>query len=332
MPMLTLRFDLRAPAFAPVDHATQYRELLEMSEWADRVGFDAVTLSEHHGVEDGFMSAPLLLAGAVAGRTRRVRISIAALLVPLHDPLRLAEDLAALDLVSGGRASVVAGLGYRPEEFEMFGVDRSRRGALLEEAVEVLRQAWTGEEFTWKGRRCRVTPRPASQPHPPLMIGGSAPASARRAARLRLPFMPPLDDPELVQLYLDEAARVGYDQPFVMTPSNHGFVHVTHDPERDWERIVPHAMHEATTYASWQVDDQRSSVTTYATTPEDLAHSGVYRVVTPEQCLELAAELGDLGGMVFHPLMGGLNPALAWESLELFAAEVLPKLRPAGVA
>lgn len=143
--------------------------------------------------------------------------------------------------------------------------------------------------------------------------------------------MPPLNDPELVQLYLDEAARVGYDQPFVMTPSNHGFIHVTRDPERDWERILPHAMHEATTYASWQVDDQRSSVTTYATTPEDLAGSGIYRVVTPEQCLELAAELGDLGGMVFHPLMGGLDPALAWESLELFAAEVLPKLRPAGV-
>ena len=170
--MFLLRFDLRIPPFVDgLTPADQYREFLEMIRWADQRGFAAVVLSEHHGTEDGYMSAPLVLAGAVLGATRNLFCSVSALLLPLHDPLRAAEDIAALDRLAPGRLKVVVGVGYRVEEFEMFGRDRSQRGRSAEEAVRVILRAWEGEPFEIEGRAVRVTPPPAS---PPASTGGSA--------------------------------------------------------------------------------------------------------------------------------------------------------------
>lgn len=325
MAMVVLRFDMRVPPFARTTHAEQYAACLEICQWADKLGIDLCVLSEHHGVEDGFLPAPLTLAAAVAGATRRLQINIAALLLPLHDPIRIAEELAVLDLLSGGRVSFVAGLGYREEEFAMAGVDRSQRARLLEEAVEALRKAWTGEPFSFRGRTVRVTPRPA---HPiPILIGGSTRAAAKRAARLRAGFLPAIGDPELATAYDEECRRLGFDGGFVMMPGGPGFVHVSRNPDADWQRIGPHALYDAQTYAAWQTPDQRSQVHVEATSVEDVRRSGVYRVVTPEECIALAREHGRL---VLHPLMGGIEPQLAWESLRLFEQEVWPHLRGRG--
>lgn len=328
MATYVLRYDLRAPAWGPATHAELYAACLEQCAWADDKGFSMAVISEHHGVaEDGYMSSPLVVAAAIAGRTRALPISIQALLVPLHDPLRLAEDLAALDLMSGGRSSFTAGLGYRDEEFEMFGVDRRRRAPILEETVEVLRRAWTGEPFEHRGRTVRVTPRPLSQPHPLMFIGGSVPVSARRAARMRLPFWAAVGDPLLAEVYRAECAAVGYGEGFAVIPEGvAGFVHVTEDPERAWADIAPHALHEARSYASWQHADQRSQVHVEADDLDALKASGVYRVVTPDECVELARGMGPMGALVLHPLMGGMSPELGWASLELFAAKVAPRL------
>ena len=321
MTMLGLRYDLRAPAFAGVTHAEMYAACLEQCAWADARGFDVVALSEHHGVDDGYTSAPVTLAAAIAGRTARMQINIAAVLVPLHDPVRLAEQLATLQLASGGRLSLVAGLGYRPEEFEMAGVDRRQRGRLLEEYVDVLRKAWTGEPFEWRGRTVRVTPAPQSPPV--VLIGGSTEKAARRAARLRAGFFPAVGDPALAAAYEEACAQHGFTG-FVAMPGGPGFVHVSDDPERDWARIAPHALYDAQTYAAWQTPGQRSQVHTAAKTIDELRASGVYRVVTPDECVALAREHGRV---LLHPLMGGLPPALAWASLELFEQKVLGRLR-----
>jgi alkanesulfonate monooxygenase SsuD/methylene tetrahydromethanopterin reductase-like flavin-dependent oxidoreductase (luciferase family) len=321
----TIRFDLRIPEFAGVTPAEQYRACLEQSAWADRNGFTSVVVSEHHGVDDGYLPAPLSLAGVILGRTQSAMVTISALLIPLHDPVRLAEQIAVLDLASGGRLITVAGLGYRQEEFDMAGVPRQGRGRVMEEYVEVMRKAWTGEPFEWQGRQIRVTPRPLTTPHPLMMIGGSTEVAARRAARLQLPFMPAIGDEALAELYREECARVGYLGGWVLVPRGPGFVHVTEDPERDWARIAPHALYDAQTYASWQTPGQRSQVHVDADTIDELKASGVYRVVTPDECVALATDLPG-GGLVFHPLMGGMDPDLGWESLELFAAKVLPRL------
>jgi len=173
-----------------------------------------VALSEHHDTDDGFMHSPLTIAAAILGSTKTIACNVSALLVPLHDPIRLAEEIATIDLIAPGRLTVVAGLGYRPSEFEMFGKDLRTRAADFEEAIELMLAAWKGGEVTYRGRRVRVMPVPATQPHPNLVIGGSVPAAARRAARLRLPYSPAIFDQELIDIYLAEAAAVGFEAPF----------------------------------------------------------------------------------------------------------------------
>ncbi len=319
---ISLRYDLRVPSFAPGNHAERYAACLEQAEWADQLGMRSVTLCEHHGVEDGFMSAPLTVAAAVAARTRRVTINIVAALLPLHDPVRLAEQCAAVQLISNGRLMLVAGLGYRGEEFEMAGVDRRRRGELLEEYVTVMQKAWSGEPFEWRGRTVRVTPAPTMPPT--IYVGGSTENAARRAARLGLGFFPAIDDESLAELYRRECDARGIRTGPVILPRGPGFVHISEDPDRDWPRIMPYALHEATTYASWQPRGQRSTVRVDATTPEGLKASGAYRVVTPDECVDIIRRSR---GVALHPLMGGMPPALGWESLRLFEAKVLPALR-----
>jgi alkanesulfonate monooxygenase SsuD/methylene tetrahydromethanopterin reductase-like flavin-dependent oxidoreductase (luciferase family) len=319
-----LRFDLRVPPFAATTHEQLYREAMDMVEWADDRGFMGIVVSEHHGVEDGYMSSPLTLAAGMLGRTRRLMCSISALLIPYHDPLRLAEDIASVDLLSGGnRLVVIAGLGYREAEFEMFAKDRSRRGRLLDEAVDTMLKAWTGEPFEYQGRTVRVTPRPATRPHPTVMIGGSAEISARRAARFHLPYMPPIADEHLARVYYDEAKRLGFETPFVMMPSGPGAVIVAEDPERVWDQIGPHALYDAQTYASWQYADQRSSWHVDAEDVAGVRSSGQYQVVTPDDCAKLARENS---AVVLHPLVGGIDPAIGWRSLQLVVDKVMPQL------
>src|SRR5918996_1733251 len=177
MAMLGLRYDLRAPTWGSATHAELYAACLEQVAWGDAHGLDFVVLSEHHGADDGYVPAPVTMAAAVAGRTKRIGINIAAILVPLHDPVRLAEELAVLDLASGGRVSFVTGVGYRYEEFEMAGVDRKQRGKLLEEYVDVMRKAWTGEPFEWRGRAGRGGPERSINPDPQFLSGGAKPAT-----------------------------------------------------------------------------------------------------------------------------------------------------------
>jgi alkanesulfonate monooxygenase SsuD/methylene tetrahydromethanopterin reductase-like flavin-dependent oxidoreductase (luciferase family) len=328
MAICGIRFDLRVPEWAPVDHAGQYQAALDMCEWADALGLDFVALSEHHGTPDGYLPAPFALAGVIAGRTKRIGINVAAALVPLHDPVRLAEQLAVLDLASGGRVGFVAGIGYRVEEFEMAGVDRTQRGKLLEEYVGVMLQAWTGEPFEWRGRTIVVQPTPATKPHPMLMIGGSTEIAARRAARLHLPFFPAVGDPKLAEIYNEECATQGFEGGFAALPQGPGFVHIAKDPDAAWEQIGPHALFDAQTYESWQNGPQRSHVEVKgAQTWHDVRASGVYQVLTPDEAVAMVQDQGVFGTLVLHPLMGGMPPELGWESLRLFESDVLPRLR-----
>jgi alkanesulfonate monooxygenase SsuD/methylene tetrahydromethanopterin reductase-like flavin-dependent oxidoreductase (luciferase family) len=325
MPYLCMRHDFRAPAFGPASTRDIYEAALDQYEWADKNGFDLLVLSEHHGVDDGWQPAPLTMAGVLLGRTSRARVMVSAAILPLHDPVRIAEEIAVLDNSAPGRLWIVVGAGYRVEEFEMAGLEHAARGRILEEYVGVLLEAWKGEPFEWRGRTVRVTPKPTTPPM--ILIGGSTKIAARRAARLRAGFFPAVGDPALVDIYNAECKRVGFDGGFASLPGGPGFVHVSEDPERDWARIAPHALYDAQVYASWQTPDQRSSVHVEAQTADDVRKSGVYRVVTPDECVALA---NDVGTLVLHPLMGGMPPALGWASLELFAKKVLPRLRPAA--
>jgi alkanesulfonate monooxygenase SsuD/methylene tetrahydromethanopterin reductase-like flavin-dependent oxidoreductase (luciferase family) len=332
MAMAIVRFDMRSPGLEPPEARKQYEAALEMSRWADDRGFDMLVLSEHHGSVDGYLPSPLVMAGAVAGATKRIPINIAALLLPLHDPIRLAEDIAIVDLVSGGRISIVAGLGYRPVEYAMFDREWKRRGRRMDECLEVMIKAWTGEPFEYGGELVHVTPRPVQQPHPMIMIGGSGEAAAKRAARFGLGFFPPLGDDHLVEVYRQECERLGKPPGLVLAPSKlqPGTMLVADDPDRAWNEVGPYWLHDAVTYKSWQTPDIRSSVSSGATTIDELRAEGIYQVLTPDECVSLATELGPFGALTQHPLCGGLPADLAWPSLELFADEVLPRLQTGG--
>jgi alkanesulfonate monooxygenase SsuD/methylene tetrahydromethanopterin reductase-like flavin-dependent oxidoreductase (luciferase family) len=186
--MFMLRFDMRAPPDGPADIRDLYAAALDMAVWGEEHGALTIVVSEHHASPDGYLPSPLLLAAAIAARTSSVPITVAALLVPLHDPVRLAEDMAVLDVISRGRVAYVAGLGYRAEEYAMFGHSLADRGRRMDECLTVLQRAWSGEAFEHNGRTVQVTPPPATPGGPMLFYGGGSRAAARRAARFGLGF------------------------------------------------------------------------------------------------------------------------------------------------
>jgi alkanesulfonate monooxygenase SsuD/methylene tetrahydromethanopterin reductase-like flavin-dependent oxidoreductase (luciferase family) len=327
MAFLSMRHDFRAPAFAPESRPEIYATALEQFAWADRHGFDSLVLSEHHGVDDGWLPAPLTMAAAVLARTANARVMISAAILPLHDPIRVAEQIAVLDNAFPGRMWVVFGAGYRVEEFEMAGMEHAARGRILEEYVGAVVEALSGESFEWRGREVRVTPKPVTDPSRMLFVGGGVPAAARRAARLRLAMFPMNSDAVVREAYFDEARKIGFDRGFVLQPVGPTFVHVADDPERAWAEIGKYVLYEAQTYASFQTPGQHSTPGIRATSVDDLKASAQYVVGTPEGVLARLREVPAQGGIVFNPLAGGLPSALAWSSLELFAEKVLPGLR-----
>jgi alkanesulfonate monooxygenase SsuD/methylene tetrahydromethanopterin reductase-like flavin-dependent oxidoreductase (luciferase family) len=181
MPHLEIWYDMRRPDFATATAEQLYGAMLDQCAWADSHGFDAVTLGEHHSAEDGYLPSPVTLGAVVAGRTRSLRVRM-IILAPFYSPLRLAEDLTVLALGAPGRIVPVIVGGYRPLEFEVYGLELKARRATVDETLEVLRRAWQGEPFEYHGRRVEITPK-LSEP-PPLVTGGSFPSVARRAAKL----------------------------------------------------------------------------------------------------------------------------------------------------
>lgn len=326
---LVLSYDMRAPEFgAPAREL--YAAALDQVQWADELGFDHIGLGEHHASEDGYDPSPLVLAAAMGARTRRIRLRTAVLLVPFYDPIKLAEDAAVLQLASGGRLELGIGGGYRPAEFEMFGARLEDRWTAIGETIALLRRAWTGEPFEWKGRRCLVTPRP--DPPPPILLGGGTPAAARRAARIADGWFPPLE-PALWAPYREACLELGKPDPGAYP--NHGpiFLWVSKDPERDWDRLMPHVLHQLRSYSAWTAESFGRPAGPYAKklTPESVREGGAYRVLTPEETLGLAEQLGPRGVLYLSPLLAGVDPALSWEMLRLFEREVhphLPRRRP----
>jgi alkanesulfonate monooxygenase SsuD/methylene tetrahydromethanopterin reductase-like flavin-dependent oxidoreductase (luciferase family) len=169
-------------------------QVIAEAQLAEASGFDSCFFGEHHQDKDGFLPSPLIVATAVAARTRRLRVGTSVILLPLHHPVRVAEDVVTLDLCSKGRVILGVGIGYQAADFRAFSVPMEHRVAIFEESVEILRKCWTGEPFSHRGRHytledVQVRPRPFQQPAPPLWFGASVPAAARRAGLLADAFV-----------------------------------------------------------------------------------------------------------------------------------------------
>jgi probable F420-dependent oxidoreductase len=173
---------------SPRTFAQEYREAVDLVRLAETVGFDSAWVSEHHGAGDGYLPSLLPMLAAFAEATERIALGTGVILTPFHDPLRLAEDAAVVDLLSGGRLILGLGLAWRQEEFRMFGVPFDERAVRTAETVEVLRRAWTGERFSFGGRafaydQVQVTPAPEREGGGaiPILLGGHVDAAIRRA-------------------------------------------------------------------------------------------------------------------------------------------------------
>ena len=141
-----LMFDLRSAPFG-ISHESIYPVALDMIEYADGVGFDNVILAEHHGSADGYCPVPSLVAAAAGARTKQIMITLCALVLPLHDPVELAETIAVTDLICGGRLHTVLAAGYAHHEFAMFRKSLRNRGRAMDEGLEIITRALSGERF-----------------------------------------------------------------------------------------------------------------------------------------------------------------------------------------
>jgi len=154
-------------------HDDIIRDELRQVEWSEELGFDEVWFTEHHFIDYGLSVDPATLASAAASRTRRVRIGLAAAILPFHHPLRLAEQMALVDIISDGRLDVGVGRGNRPAEFAGYRVPQHESRERFDETVDVMQRAWSEERFSYRGRfytldDIRVIPKPVQRPHPPL--------------------------------------------------------------------------------------------------------------------------------------------------------------------
>jgi len=316
-------FDMRAPAFGA--KATDlYPAALAMAAFADGIGIDYIGLMEHHGADDGYLPSPFVMGGAIAARTSRCRINLGAVILPLHDPAKIAEHIAVLDLIGGGRLEVTFGAGYVPSEFARFRVSRSDRARLLDEGIGLILRALRGERFEADGREIFVRPLPVQKPEDILLVGGSVAASAKRAARFDLGFAPM--DPRLFPLYQAACAELGQAPRRCHGGASPLSIHLAKDIDEGWDRIKRHALHVATAYAKWAEEDSGHNGPFAGLLDEDaLRASGIFTVWTPDQLLANAAAVPLPVTLGFMPLLGGLAPETGWQSLKLLE-RVMPEL------
>lgn len=324
---ISLAFDMRAPDLGS-SPPELYKAAVEMAAWAEEKGLDGILLMEHHGSEDGYLPQPFVLGGAMAAVTQRIHFVLGAVILPLHDPVNIAEQIAVLDLVSQGRLNVILGAGYVPSEFAMFGKTLADRARLMDEGTEILLRALKGERFEHNGRPIFIRPLPTRDPHDILMIGGGVPASARRAARFDLGFGPMSGD--LVDIYLAECEKLGnaprrFNRPLAGMPQG---IHLCEDAEQGWKVIEKHAAHVINAYAAWaaQEGDGTTSPFKGLESPDAVRASGIFVAWTPDQLVEKIRELPNHAGVTLQPLLGGLPPEEGWKSLKLLE-ETLPRIR-----
>ena len=187
-------FTMQSHKDNPVSQSELYKQSLEQVKLAEGVNFDSAWISEHHFLPDGYCPYPPVVASAMAAVTNRIKIGSAGVILPLHDPIRVAEDAALVDNISNGRFNLGVVLGYRKEEFDGLCVPMKQRPSRMEEGIDIIVKAWTEENFSFEGKRYQysninVTPKPLQQPHIPIYIGAFEEPGIKRAGRMGYPLL-----------------------------------------------------------------------------------------------------------------------------------------------
>jgi alkanesulfonate monooxygenase SsuD/methylene tetrahydromethanopterin reductase-like flavin-dependent oxidoreductase (luciferase family) len=327
-----LWYDFRNPPQWRQDPTRLYRGIFAQIERAEALGWDDVWLSEHHFIADGYTPSMLPLAAAIAARTTRIDIGTSVLLLPLHDPLRVAEDAATVDVASGGRLQLGVAVGYRKGEFTGFGIPARERAARMDEALPILRRLFAGERVTANGKFYRytdveLTPLPV-QRAPKLWVGGFSEPAVRRAARLGDAYISTGPIGPLVAIYHDELRRLGKDPGAHEIAAGITWLLVARDPEKRWREAEQHFLYQINLYAQW-FGEAGMQIAAVAKSRADLANRGAM-IVSPEQARDAIARyaaeqpITRFYGWTIPP---GLPPEWADEHIELMAREVMPHFR-----
>ncbi|MGH2784058.1 MAG: LLM class flavin-dependent oxidoreductase [Actinomycetota bacterium] len=335
------QFTLQIPPWDKRDHAQLYADTLELAALAERSGFDSFWLAEHHGASDGYIPALLTFLSAVAASTERLEVGTGVLLAPLHNPIRVAEDAAVLDNISGGRLNLGLGLGWVPEEYRMFGVPMKQRGRRIEEFVEVLRRAWTGEPFTFEGKVFSyedILVRPMPKRPIPIWLGGGTPPALERAARIADGHFPTstgslADAVARAQEMMAIRERLGVSGPFrfgMFIP-----IGIGRDADDGWSKIRDGVLHVRGSYAMWgqgkrDVATARDEAATWEAAVRDATICG-----SPQQIADqLGSILAGIAGLGFEDVFvssilapPGTPHERAVEAVEAFGSTIIPALR-----
>ena len=246
-----LWYDFRNPAPWRQPFEQFYAERLDQIAAAEKMGFESVWLTEHHFCDDGYTPSPLVICGAIAARTEKMHTGTNLMLLPIADPVRIAEDAATLSLLSGGRFDLGVGIGYRKVEFDQFQRKISHRPSLVEEGIEIIRRAWTGKPVNFEGKRFNVgdlciTPVPE---HPPkILLGGMAPPAIDRVARIADGF---LSTGGLgLDTYCEALTRhdKSLDEGNVVLGC---WAIIAEDPEEEARKVGEHVLYQANEYIRW---------------------------------------------------------------------------------
>lgn len=333
-----LMFSFRNPSWCRRDFTDVYRNDLASIRRAEELGFDTVWLTEHHFADDGYSSSILTIAAAIAATTERIRIGFNLLLLPLHNAVRLAEDLATLDVISNGRIDVGVGQGYAVHEFDGFGIARSERLGRFVEGLDVMAGLWENDEFSYDGEHyqisdARLVPRPVQRPSPPLWIGATTSKAVARAGSRGANLLG-LANPKLQATY--ESARVDAGYAAEASVLQLHWAHVADSDDQAWSEAAPHFHHLLDVYAEWgntaSVADGRTPrmvvppVHELRRTTDPLIFDPVFGDAAAV-AEKLSASMSHL--RTTHLALGvlpGLDPALTDASMERFARQVAPEL------
>jgi alkanesulfonate monooxygenase SsuD/methylene tetrahydromethanopterin reductase-like flavin-dependent oxidoreductase (luciferase family) len=314
-----------------------YQDELALVQHAEALGFDTIWLTEHHFADDGYSPSVIPLAAAIAARTERVRIGFNLLLLPLHNAVQVAEDIATLDVISNGRIDVGVGQGYARHEFAGYGIDRRERLGRFVEGLDVLHGLWTSDVFSFSGTYyqidgARLMPKPVQQPAPPLWIGATSVPGVRRAGR-RGAHLLGLTNPRLQAEYERARVEAGFSLEDAASLQLH-WTHVADTDDMAWDEAAYHYHHLLEVYATWLMqaadDENAPAIEIPPATELRTSKPVMYRPVFGSPSTVTGILSQSLGRVrTTHMALGvlpGMDPTATRRSLELFAREVAPSL------
>jgi len=323
--------------FIPTEGGAFYPEALEETIYGESLGFDSVWMEEHHGIRNHYWPSPLMVLAGFATRTSRILLGTDIAVLPLYHPVRAAEDIALLDIMSGGRAIFGAAIGYRPPEFELYGVSLDGRGARFVEALKIMQALWSEKQVDYSGRFYQIKgtlePRPGG--HIPLWLGGWGPLGLKRAAELADAWVPG-PTANLQKLldaqaqYRQELTALGKDPAAASTPLTREVV-IADTQERAWELAEQHLLvNYRDEYAGGWKHPLIGAQDSTPVNQLDVLGQDRFIIGNPDECIARLRRFKEAFG-VDHLICRLYFPGMPHEhimrELELLAKEVFPAFR-----